>query len=254
MNWLILRGFVREKRHWGPFPEIFETELKQIDPSAHVMMIDLPGFGDCIDLKSPMTVSGIVKNTRERWLKTRTNQGDWNILAISLGGMVSLQWSHDYPNDFQRAVVINSSMSRLSPFYKRVNPKYYGKIAKLIINPKPEVRERKILEMMTNLKGHQLEERAQLHIKYANEKNPKRRNALAQMIAVARFSPPKKINSKLLVLVSLGDQFVSPDCSHAIAKYYHAPILEHSHANHDFATDDPHWISEQVKNWVQKQI
>lgn len=250
MNWLILRGLVREQRHWGQFKDHFETELKTTHPNARVFALDAPGFGTECDRPSPMSVSGIVDDFRGRWLKLKSeHSGEWNVLAISLGGMIALHWCSQYPKDFERLVLVNSSVKGLSPFYRRMKPRNYLRILQLFAEPKISNRERKILELTTNLPLPDLKKRADYHASFALP--VRKKDAFSQIIAALRFRVPAQISIPILVLGTRGDTLVDPSCSRKIAEYYQAPLIEHPKANHDLSTDDPEWISVQVKKWLQ---
>jgi pimeloyl-ACP methyl ester carboxylesterase len=248
MKWLILRGLVREQRHWHEFKGILENKLKSIDPKAEVHALDMAGFGTEVDRVSPKTISGIVDDIRERWLKLKTNPEDqWGILAVSLGGMVAAQWTSHYPNDFVKAVLINSSMSGLSPLHERMIPKNYPKVFQLLLSKNLVQREKTILSMTTNFTREKIQSRAEKQAPYGEKVN--RFNALFQIMAAVRFKAPQKIRVPMLVLVADGDSLVSPRCSDAIARQYQAKIIRHPTANHDLAGDDPDWIAQQVCEW-----
>ncbi len=249
MKWLILRGLVREQRHWHDFKNILEARLKSIDPQAEVYALDMAGFGTEVNRISPKTISGIVEDVRDRWTKLKKNEEEqWGILAVSLGGMVAAHWTSSYPGDFKKAVLINSSMSGLSPVHQRMMPQNYSKVLKLLVSKNLVQREKTILSMTTNFSSELIQSRAEKQAPYGEKVN--RFNALFQIMAAIRFKAPVKIETPMLVLVGDGDRLVSPKCSEAIAKQYSAKILRHPTANHDLASDDPEWIAAQVSAWV----
>ena len=232
---------------------ILETGLREKDPSAKVFCLDLPGFGTEAHQHSPRSVSGIVENLRERWMKLKRAQSaenqDWSLFAVSLGGMVSLQWCSDHPYDFKKLVLTNSSLSGLNPIHQRLRPTNYPTIISLLMSSDVAAREKKILKMTTNLKPDALEMRAKIHTDFALP--VRKSDAISQIYAGSRFKAPKKVITPILVLNSLGDRLVNPICSESIAKRYGAPLISHPTGNHDLPTDDPHWIVEQVRNWEQ---
>ena len=104
MNWLLLRGLGRDSRHWGNFPSILESHLTD----SKTFVLDLPGFGTERHRISPLTVKRICDDTRSRWNEIkRQHSGLWNLLSISFGGMVTMDWLNRFPSDFQNAVIIN---------------------------------------------------------------------------------------------------------------------------------------------------
>ena len=248
MKWLIMRGLVREQRHWGSFKEIFESKLKSVDSETEIFTIDMPGFGTEVERISPRSIDGIVEDVRERWLQLKSDNNEpWGLLAVSLGGMVAAHWTSKYPGDFKKMVLINSSMSGLSPIHHRMMPKNYPHIIKLLLGSDLVEREKKILGMTTNLESEKIEKQALLQAPYGKKVN--RLNAVYQIYAATRFRAPQKIAVPMLVLVGDGDQLVSPRCSDAIAQQYGALILRHPTGNHDLATDEPQWIADQVIQW-----
>ena len=244
----MIRGLVREQRHWGQFRDILENRLKTDDSKTKVFALDMPGFGTEVERISPRSINEIVEDLRERWvrLKATTNE-PWGLLAVSLGGMVAAHWSSKYPEDFNKVVLINSSMSGLSPIHHRMRPKNYFRIIKLLFSFNLVDREKKILEMTTNFDLNKIKSQAKLQAPYGEK--VKRINAIFQLFAATTFKAPKTIKTPMLVLVSAGDQLVSPLCSSAIARQYGAPIIKHPTGNHDLAADEPQWIADQVCQW-----
>jgi pimeloyl-ACP methyl ester carboxylesterase len=248
MKWLILRGLVREQRHWGNFRKVFEDELKRTDPSAEVYCLDFPGFGTEASRFSPSTIAEIAADLRRRWQKLLKPGEEWGLLAISLGGMVAMQWCSDHPGDFKKLVLVNSSVKGLSPLHRRMKPQNYLKVISLLMNPDVSAREEKVLKMTSNLTGLQLTEKARHHLSFALP--IRKRDAISQIIAAIRFRVPERLKLPILVLVSRGDRLVDPTCSEEIAKHFSAEIRHHPHANHDLATDDPEWIAKSVHAWL----
>src|SRR5690606_3024438 len=104
MQWLMLRGLAREVRHWGSFLATFEEQ----SGAKRALGLDLPGMGTEVGRPVPNTISGFVDDVRARFLAARGDDpGPWGIFAVSLGGMVLLNWLERYPADFARAVVVN---------------------------------------------------------------------------------------------------------------------------------------------------
>ena len=93
MNWLLLRGLAREQRHWGRFPDALRSQL----PDDQVFCLDLPGTGTEHQRKSPLEIAGIARDVRARFAGLRAQHpGPWRLLAVSLGGMVAMQWCADH--------------------------------------------------------------------------------------------------------------------------------------------------------------
>jgi alpha-beta hydrolase superfamily lysophospholipase len=246
MNWLILRGLVREQRHWGEFALQFEAGLKEKDPGAKVFMLDFAGFGTESDRFSPTTIDGIVDDLRARWSAVSAS-GEWCLLAVSLGGMVAMNWTSRYPDDFKKLVLINSSVGGLSPLFRRMQPANIPTILSLFFEKNIRNREARILSITTNLKGDALQKRADWQGGFAKVVRP--RDAAAQIFAAIRFRAPARISIPVLVLTSKGDTLVHYSCSESIARHFGAELRAHETANHDLPTDDPNWVCSQVRDW-----
>jgi hypothetical protein len=248
MNWLILRGLVREQRHWGNFASEFEAKLKTKDPNARVYCIDFPGFGTESERASPASIDGIVDDLRARWKTMVGDQSESCLMAVSLGGMVAMNWVARFPSDFKRLVLINSSVSGLSPIHHRLQPRNYLTILSLFAETDLAAREETILKMTSNLKGEALKKQARYNASVA--KVIRKKDALSQIFAATRFRPPSKIEIPVLVLAAKGDTLVHYSCSEKIAEHFSAEIQYHETANHDLALDDSEWVSERIKEWV----
>lgn len=117
MKWLLLRGLMREADHWGDFPKDLETQ----EGVSEVVCLDLPGVGTESSRIFIPSIKQAVEDLRSRFkihLKDRDDE-EWGILGISLGGMIAMQWVHDYPHDFKKIIVMNSSSKEL-PVWKRL--------------------------------------------------------------------------------------------------------------------------------------
>jgi pimeloyl-ACP methyl ester carboxylesterase len=247
MNWLILRGLVREQRHWGEFASQLEAGLKEKDPSAKVFTLDFAGFGTESDRLSPATIDGIVDDLRTRWSALGAS-GEWGLLAVSLGGMVAMNWTSRFTRDFAKLVLINSSVGGLSPLFRRMQPRNIPTILSLFFERNIRSREERILSITTNLKGDALKKRADWQGGFAKVVRP--RDAAAQIFAAVRFRAPARIGIPVLVLTSKGDTLVHYSCSESIARHFGAELRIHETANHDLPTDDPDWVSAQVRSWA----
>ena len=91
-SWILLRGLGRETGHWHDFPEV----LQKTFPGDEVLMLDLPGAGEFCDKNPPLSISGFVNFLREQ-LEENPPKYPIYLLAVSLGGMVALEWMRQYP-------------------------------------------------------------------------------------------------------------------------------------------------------------
>lgn len=242
MNWLLLRGFTRDQRYWGEFPDRMSEAV-----GSRVVTIDPPGFGSEVDRPSPTTIAGITDDIRARFSAQRGDDA-WAILEISLGGMITLDWCARHPEDFQRAVVINTTASDVASLRHRLNP---GAALDLILAAfrSPAAVERAALASASNRPSDQLDVIAEQWSRLQSDCHPSLANVRRQGIAAMRFKLPAAPNAPLLVLNSRGDRFVSHRSSDEIARRLGVPIRIHYTAGHDLPLDDPDWVCEQITTW-----
>lgn len=249
MNWLLLRGLSREKRHWGVFPET----LRETVPGAQVFCLDLPGTGDQVEHSSPATIEGLVEDVRGRWLELRVkNPGEWNLIGISLGGMIGMRWAEKHPEDFSRLVLINSSAANLSHPLQRLRPPAIAGALSALFNRDRVTRELLILQMTTRLQGERLPEIAARWSDFAREAPVAPGVPLRQITAALLFVAPKALRIPVLMVRSLGDRFTSPACSAALAQRFGAELVTHPTAGHDLPLDDPSWLASRIAEWYPR--
>ncbi len=245
MNWLLLRGLMREADHWGDFPKDLEAQ-EGVD---RVLCLDLPGVGTESSRIFIPSIKQAVEDLRSRLAIHMQDKGDeeWGILGISLGGMVAMQWAHDYPNDFKKIVVMNSS-ARSAPLWKRLTLPSLAVVAECFLEKDLVKREKKIIDMVLNLRKNDLKV-IDSWIKIAQKNNFSKLTAMNQITAASLFELPSRIKVPMLVLTSRADRMVNYECSVQIAEKFKAPIKIHPSAGHDIAIDDSKWIVEQIKDW-----
>ena len=121
MNWIFLRGLTREARHWGSFTAQFEARLA----TDQVTALDLPGNGEFHAQTSPLTAAGMVTFARQQLL-AQGIKPPYQLLTMSLGGMVATCWAQRYPHELSRLVLINTSMRPFNSFNQRLKPSNYA--------------------------------------------------------------------------------------------------------------------------------
>lgn len=245
-NWLLLRGLAREQRHWSEFPEV----LSRTVPGVTVHRIDLPGAGTECHRATPLSVPAMAEDVRARWLALRDRHpGSWGLFGISLGGMVSIAWCGAHPGDFERLVVVNSSVSDLSPAWHRMTLGSAGTVLRVLVTSDGLTRERLVIGMTTT-QCKDTEERARTWATYQDDRPMQRANVIRQVVAASRFRAPASVSTPMLVLIGARDGLCNPSCPRAIADRYRAPFRVHPTGGHDLSTDDPAWMAEQVRDWV----
>lgn len=244
-HFYLIRGLIREKGHWGPFLD----ELKVAYPDAKITAIDIPGAGEYFQNDSPLSIKEMVESMRKDYLKTKSENEEAYLIAISLGGMISLEWLRHHPEDFKRAVFINTSFGGISPVFHRLRPSallYLLKVPFL----KGREKEGHILKLVSN--HNDVYDTALDLWEGIQKKRPvSTKNTIRQLLAAACFSgkdftPPLPI----LLLGSTTDRMVKIDCSRAIQKKWNLTLKEHPTAGHDLTVDDPAWARLAIQEFI----
>lgn len=244
-TWVFLRGLIRQHRHWEDFPAQFQAAF----PDATVILLDLPGNGDLYDHDSPGSIAGMVESVREQLVR-RNIQDPVNVLALSLGAMIAIEWMERYPFDIERAVLINTSLRGMSRFTERLRPDNYFDILKSLIFNSSVEREKFVLDISTNLYTHKAE-LAEKWVGYARAQPTSRMNGLRQLLAAATYSAPAaRPHEHVLILQSLGDHLINPVCSTRIADKWRWPLVSHPSAGHDLTLDDGEWVIRKIRKWL----
>jgi pimeloyl-ACP methyl ester carboxylesterase len=245
-NWILLRGLFRESRHWGSFPEILRAGLPAGDT---VTAIDLPGAGEYALEPSPWTMPGIVDAVR-RHAKSRGLTPPYTLLAISLGGMVALEWMRTSPEEIRDFVVLNTS-DRSSQFFLRLRYQIWSEMGRVLALRDLTERELHIVKVVSNVPARYLAV-AQEWARWARETPMSNRTVLAQMSAASRFRAPDQLDQPGIFLISLGDRLVDPSCTLKIAQRLGRKIVTHSWAGHDLTLDDPEWVMQSILDFLRK--
>ena len=243
MNWVLLRGLMREARHWGGFP----AQLQQAFPNATIITPDLPGNGRLWRERSPTRIEDMVEHCRVTLCRLG-HTPPYHLLALSLGGMVAKCWSERHPEEVPAMVLISTSMRPTNPFHHRLRPANYAALMRMALESDPARREETILRL-TSARGAAPDVLAAWS-GYARECPVSRVNALRQLLAAARFRADGTPQAtRVLLLASRGDQLVDAECSHALARAWRVKLSVHSHAGHDLPLDGGPWVTHQVAQW-----
>jgi pimeloyl-ACP methyl ester carboxylesterase len=234
-TWVLLRGLAREAGHWGDFAQRLRARLPAGDG---VVALDLPGNGELWRERSPVSVSDMVHAARTRIGRPPP----YVLVALSLGGMVALEWARRYPQDLAGCVLVNSSFADVSPFWHRLQPRAALTLLGLL-RPglSPRDRERRVLALTSN----EPVEPAVLQrwIRCAENHPVSRANFLRQLRAAARFRAGANAPAvPLLLVASAQDRLASVQCSRALARRWGLPLQLHPTAGHDLPLDDPDWL------------
>lgn len=243
-RWILLRGLARGTGHWGSFAQKIQEKF----PNDEFEFLNLPGNGERFQEESPSEISGFVKDLRASSQFVQEGKS-FNILAVSLGAMVAVEWMNEYPHEVLKATLVCTSASDFSPFYDRFRVRNYLPILRLIaetnLRINPANWERDILNIVANSHDRREAEIGTM-IEYTKQNPMQIKNILRQLRAAARYKFPKEAPGDIKIIGSYGDRLVSPRCSLKIAENWKLKATMHPWAGHDIAVDDPQWLLEHL--------
>lgn len=243
-TWVLLRGLAREQLHWGRFSQMLQAQLSAGD---RVVALDLPGNGTRHAETSPATVDGMVNAARAE-LRERGVTGEVMLLALSLGGMVAVQWALSAPLEVRGCILVNTSLGGISPPWHRLRPYALASLLPVLFSRSALGRESVVLRLTSNRPAN-----AQLLDEWgviARSRPVRLGNFLRQLLAAARFRAAKRPPVPVLVVVSHGDRLASPRCSAALALAWQVPLRAHWDAGHDLPLDAPQWLLDRILDWL----
>lgn len=245
-TWVLLRGLMRDSRHWGGFPDTLRAAL----PDARLCLLDLPGNGLRNAEQSPASVPLMAEWVRAELLRQGLKP-PYRVFAMSLGAMVTVAWADAHPEEIDAAVLVNTSLKPVSAFYRRLRPPAWPLLLRMALsNPSPREAEAAILQLTSN---HRDETSAVLAnwTRWRESHPVARTNALRQLLAAMRFSAPTQApKTRLLLLTGTQDRLVDTRCSAALASRWRCRIAAHPTAGHDLPLDDADWVAQQVRDWL----
>lgn len=238
---VLIRGLLREARHWGEFPELLQKQY----PGAKILSPEIPGNGSLNYLTSPNTIEAMTEALR----KQITGHNPVRLVTISMGGMIAIDWMSRYPDEVSSAVLINTSLRNISPFYQRLRWQQYQRIIKLLLMAKC-ARESEILALTSN--SHS-QDRTLLGSwqQWQQEKPVSGTSALNQLIASATYSTGSIPTQPILIISSTADRLVDYRCSKKLQQQWKKDYLEHSTAGHDLPLDEPEWLLTAISSWLE---
>jgi pimeloyl-ACP methyl ester carboxylesterase len=244
-TWVLLRGLTREAGHWGGFAGALRAQL----PGARVLTPDLPGSGCLHRQPSPTRVEAMTEALRTD-LAGELARRPVHLLALSLGGMVALDWATRHPEELGGCVLINTSVAGASPLHRRLRPTNYLALLALLARG-PAAREAAVLRLTSSRPAdHQAVLAPWTAI--ARTRPVTRANALRQLVAAARHRAPRTAPPvPLLLLCGQGDRLVDPRCSQDLARRWGLPLQQHATAGHDLPLDDGAWVAAEVAAWAR---
>jgi pimeloyl-ACP methyl ester carboxylesterase len=247
-TWVLLRGLMREARHWGEFPVLFRDAVG----AQNIVMPDFPGNGTLHLHASPTNVAAMADDCRAQ-LRQLGYAPPYRLLALSLGAMVAVEWSARYPDEIANMVLINTSLAPFNPFYHRLRPANYTSLFRFLVFNSTAQREQLILRITSRLSRTQQEQATLLDkwVSFALESPVTRTNILRQLRAAITYRAAQTAPLvPVLLLAGQQDQLVNVKCSLALAQHWGCPIRLHPTAGHDLPLDDPAWVAQQVREWL----
>ena len=251
-TWVLLRGLMREARHWGEFPLQFQNGVD----ARNVVTLDFPGNGSLHAQTSPGTVAEMANHCRAQ-LNQLGYEPPYRVLALSLGAMVAVEWSRQHPEEVESMVLINTSLAPYNPFYHRLRPGNYPALLGILISGTVAQRENLILRITSTLERGVLQRNQLLQqwVSYARECPVTRSNILRQLRAAVFYrNAPARPGVPVLLLAGQDDRLVNMKCSLALAKQWACAIRIHPTAGHDLPLDDGYWVTQQVTEWLETGI
>ncbi len=242
VHFVLIRGLLRDARHWG----IFVDHLQQHFPTARISTPDIPGNGSRYQSTSPDTIAGMTDDLRQQ-----IGSGmPVNLIGLSMGGMIAMDWMARYPDEIKAAVLINTSLRSCSAFYQRLRWQIYPDLFEMIFHS-TQTREIDILRLTSNhfFDDLVLQQKWQL---WQRQSPISFRSAKNQLLAAMKFALTGKPHHKILVLASRGDRLVNYHCSMAIARQWSAECILHPTAGHDLPLDQPVWLGQTIKAWLNQ--
>jgi pimeloyl-ACP methyl ester carboxylesterase len=242
-TWILLRGLSRETGHWGNFLALLQDAF----PNDRLVPLDFPGNGALHLQQSPTSVQAMVAHCRQQ-VSALPLQPPYGVVALSLGGMVSVAWAYAYPNEVSHQVLINTSLRPINPFYQRLSPHNYTHLLHLLLSGTNAKKWEHTIWHMTSRMSHS--DTVDAWVKLRQQHPVKPMNALRQLWAASRFNAPTTVpKTATLLLASTHDALVSVECSRSIARQWNTELLEHPQAGHDLPLDDGQWVVDQILGW-----
>lgn len=249
-TWILLRGLMRESRHWGDFPKLIQNTV-----GAHqVVTLDFPGNGSLFMQDSFLNVPEMANYCRTHLIQIGI-QPPYHVLALSLGAMVAVEWSERYPSDFEKLVLINTSLAPHNPFYHRLRPENYPALFRFFISGSIAERERLILRLTSTQQRTSQQQNYLLDqwVSYARDCPVSRSNILRQLQAAITYrAKPTPPRIPVILLAGQQDRLVNVKCSLQLSNRWSVPIKLHPTAGHDLPLDDGDWVAHQVKDWLDR--
>jgi len=239
MQIVLLRGLARHSEHWYGFDQLI---LNRWPVVKKVIAIDFPGNGERWEENSFIKISEYATFLQDELKKNLIPQTDFIVIALSMGGMITLEWLQMYAgslNHCLKVILINTSSRNCARFYQRFS------IATAIKLP------------MVMLMGTHFKEAYILNLTLSHRSN-KDKEVLLQKSQLLKFPQMKKLNffrqiwaaycfrapilnplerNKIVLVLGEKDRLVDPNISRNMALFYASELVCFSEAGHDLPLD-----------------
>ncbi|ABO24884.1 alpha/beta fold hydrolase [Shewanella loihica] len=240
-TWVMLRGLMRDERHWQGFVE------RLIAAGERVITVDLPGNGRLASEQSPTSIEAYCDSV---WGQVLPHINPFRgksvvLIGLSMGGMTALALASRYPDRIRQVVLLNSSAANLSPWYRRfrllplLRAMLGGVRLKLTqLGAGLSLVEACVLQYTSLYHGDNLALIANWS-RWRDEGHTSLCNGIRQLIACARFQAPPLSSIPVTVICAAEDRLADPRCSQALASFYHTQALVLPSCGHDISLDAP---------------
>jgi pimeloyl-ACP methyl ester carboxylesterase len=238
--WIFLRGLTRGAFHWLGFEKKFQDFFKV----ETVYTPDLAGNGVLFDETSNTDIDQAVEQIRSQ-IPSESLKKKVGLFTISMGGMIGTRWAEMYPDEISHLVLVNSSFSSISPFYRRLRPRNYPAVIKNFFYSSPASMEDFILRATSNFE-EKWKPQFQEFVEFQRTHPVTIGNFMRQLRTAGKAKFSAKPQAEILILTSQNDHLVNYQCSLDLANAWNAPIEIHSTAGHDLPLDDGDWILQKM--------
>ena len=148
-NWRVylVNGLAQNAAHWNP--RLIDS-LQHRDWVESVKPLDLPGAGRLAHERSPTDIAQYPPRMRQFYQRELTYDGPRMLVALSLGGMVASEWCQQFPEDFQRLVLINTSFGKFAASHERLQPAAWLTFLSVFFRRSRAQREQRTLRLVSN--------------------------------------------------------------------------------------------------------
>ncbi|ABV87203.1 alpha/beta fold hydrolase [Shewanella pealeana] len=267
---VLIRGLMRDKRHWHNFAELLQ---KSLSDRHSVIALDTLGNGDLVNSLSPLTIDEYARELLERlnydssYNNSSDNSDDkYNncyLVGLSMGGMIALQMaslqeralglasdksdkSDKSHNRIKSVAVINASAANLSPWHERFR---FGALFTAFKRRMKGANISAVEACIIALTSSTQRQNIKLVLSWSQYRAvacTSLFNGLRQLWACRQFMSPVALSVPITVLCGREDKLVSPDCSKKLARYYQSKLIEFNFAGHDLSLDSPEKLCQEL--------